>query len=302
MGQANLAQREPSMEEILASIRRIIEDGDNGRQPEDGELDVAKLRSEAANSAAPKPFAVMPESRMDAAPRELPAMAAAAAKRASSDGSPDRAARRHRGLRYRALGGRDHVVLARDRGTGTGRNARAAGLCRSRARQGAQPGNCAGRSIRPIWTTASRAGMPSFRTRPAGRSLPPSTNSPPLSRCRGRRASTRWPRTCCGRAPGLAGQQPADAGREARSRGNRARGAQRPLTPRQSRFQATSSIPFPETSPWHFVMLTMVSVTQPGTAPLLQLTRSGRSGLHRGPQSDWPEIHHARQNLRRESG
>lgn len=69
MGQANLAQREPSMEEILASIRRIIEDGDGGRGAEDGELDVAKLRSEAANSAAPKPFAVTPDLRADPAPR-----------------------------------------------------------------------------------------------------------------------------------------------------------------------------------------------------------------------------------------
>ena len=33
MAQANSAQREPSMEEILASIRRIIEDSDTMRQP-----------------------------------------------------------------------------------------------------------------------------------------------------------------------------------------------------------------------------------------------------------------------------
>lgn len=33
MAQANSAQREPSMEEILASIRRIIEDSDTARQP-----------------------------------------------------------------------------------------------------------------------------------------------------------------------------------------------------------------------------------------------------------------------------
>lgn len=35
MAQANSAQREPSMEEILASIRRIIEDSDTIRQPFD---------------------------------------------------------------------------------------------------------------------------------------------------------------------------------------------------------------------------------------------------------------------------
>lgn len=35
MPQAGGAQREPSMEEILASIRRIIEDSDQGRKPED---------------------------------------------------------------------------------------------------------------------------------------------------------------------------------------------------------------------------------------------------------------------------
>ena len=36
MAQTSTAQREPSMEEILASIRRIIEDSDNVRQPLEG--------------------------------------------------------------------------------------------------------------------------------------------------------------------------------------------------------------------------------------------------------------------------
>src|SRR5262245_15766169 len=36
MAQANSVQREPSMEEILASIRRIIEDGDGGRKGVEG--------------------------------------------------------------------------------------------------------------------------------------------------------------------------------------------------------------------------------------------------------------------------
>ena len=37
MATASSAQREPSMEEILASIRRIIEDNDTGKKPGDGE-------------------------------------------------------------------------------------------------------------------------------------------------------------------------------------------------------------------------------------------------------------------------
>lgn len=38
MAQASSAQREPSMEEILASIRRIIEDSDQGRKPVDVDM------------------------------------------------------------------------------------------------------------------------------------------------------------------------------------------------------------------------------------------------------------------------
>ncbi|MGI6852379.1 PopZ family protein [Mesorhizobium sp. 1B3] len=51
MAQASSAQREPSMEEILASIRRIIEDSDQvGRKPGDGlqRLDHPGERSEGA--------------------------------------------------------------------------------------------------------------------------------------------------------------------------------------------------------------------------------------------------------------
>ncbi|MHB2265331.1 PopZ family protein [Aliihoeflea sp. PC F10.4] len=42
MAQASSAQREPSMEEILASIRRIIEDSDTGKKPAafDGDADL----------------------------------------------------------------------------------------------------------------------------------------------------------------------------------------------------------------------------------------------------------------------
>lgn len=52
MAQANSAQREPSMEEILASIRRIIEDSDQGRKPVEtdlqGRFDAPAERGEAA--------------------------------------------------------------------------------------------------------------------------------------------------------------------------------------------------------------------------------------------------------------
>ncbi|MBB6466657.1 hypothetical protein HNQ96_002522 [Aminobacter lissarensis] len=43
MAQASSAQREPSMEEILASIRRIIEDNDTGRRPA---VDFEQMRPE----------------------------------------------------------------------------------------------------------------------------------------------------------------------------------------------------------------------------------------------------------------
>lgn len=62
MAQAGSAQREPSMEEILASIRRIIEDSDTGRKPGDE----AEIRPEveAANSAT----SVYEPARRDSAP------------------------------------------------------------------------------------------------------------------------------------------------------------------------------------------------------------------------------------------
>lgn len=48
MAQANSAQREPSMEEILASIRRIIEDSDTTRKPQ--ELDAVPSAANEAGS------------------------------------------------------------------------------------------------------------------------------------------------------------------------------------------------------------------------------------------------------------
>ncbi|MBA3446554.1 MAG: DUF2497 domain-containing protein [Pseudaminobacter sp.] len=61
MAQASSAQREPSMEEILASIRRIIEDSDTGRKPGDevdpGRYDFSASRHEpVAAEPAGRPF------------------------------------------------------------------------------------------------------------------------------------------------------------------------------------------------------------------------------------------------------
>ncbi|MEP9388184.1 DUF2497 domain-containing protein [Mesorhizobium sp. KR9-304] len=50
MAQASSAQREPSMEEILASIRRIIEDNDAGRRQAD---EPEQTRTEQSRTAAP---------------------------------------------------------------------------------------------------------------------------------------------------------------------------------------------------------------------------------------------------------
>ncbi|RUW50506.1 MULTISPECIES: PopZ family protein [unclassified Mesorhizobium] len=52
MATASSAQREPSMEEILASIRRIIEDSDNGRK-QPGDADELQQDLEPAPSAVP---------------------------------------------------------------------------------------------------------------------------------------------------------------------------------------------------------------------------------------------------------
>jgi len=52
MAQFGSAQREPSMEEILASIRRIIEDSDTGRRPEASE-DIVRPDNDAVASVVP---------------------------------------------------------------------------------------------------------------------------------------------------------------------------------------------------------------------------------------------------------
>ena len=58
MAQASSAQREPSMEEILASIRRIIEDNDAGRRQADEPVQARPEQSRtAAQALAPAPVA-----------------------------------------------------------------------------------------------------------------------------------------------------------------------------------------------------------------------------------------------------
>ncbi|WP_163271965.1 PopZ family protein [Chelativorans alearense] len=59
MAQAGSAQREPSMEEILASIRRIIEDGESGhkdaKSEADGSREVEAFRDELKPAATSQP-------------------------------------------------------------------------------------------------------------------------------------------------------------------------------------------------------------------------------------------------------
>ena len=56
MAQASSAQREPSMEEILASIRRIIEDNDAGRKQADEPVQARPEQGRTgAQAAGPTP-------------------------------------------------------------------------------------------------------------------------------------------------------------------------------------------------------------------------------------------------------
>lgn len=86
MAQASSAQREPSMEEILASIRRIIEDNDTGRrpavdfeqlrpEPEDdrGDRNIIEVEAFRAEFQAPKAVEVKP---VEAKPLEVTPAAA----------------------------------------------------------------------------------------------------------------------------------------------------------------------------------------------------------------------------------
>ncbi|MDX8440769.1 PopZ family protein [Mesorhizobium australafricanum] len=68
MATASSAQREPSMEEILASIRRIIEDSDTGRkQP----VEAGELRQDLEPAAVNVPPATVPNVEVDAFRSEL---------------------------------------------------------------------------------------------------------------------------------------------------------------------------------------------------------------------------------------
>ncbi|MGX5801966.1 DUF2497 domain-containing protein [Bradyrhizobium sp. Arg314] len=68
MATASSAQREPSMEEILASIRRIIEDSDTGRkQP----AEASELRQDLEPAAVTVPPATVPNVEVDAFRSEL---------------------------------------------------------------------------------------------------------------------------------------------------------------------------------------------------------------------------------------
>lgn len=87
MPQAGGAAREPSMEEILASIRRIIEDSDQGRKPDD------MLAPEAsARAAEPEPVDLIaanaPKSKFDLPGLARPAIEEPAAVRREPEEAP----------------------------------------------------------------------------------------------------------------------------------------------------------------------------------------------------------------------
>jgi cell pole-organizing protein PopZ len=74
MAQANSVQREPSMEEILASIRRIIEDSDTSRKPGEAEpiFRHAAEEAEAGEEAGAEIRAFREELQPEAAPAQSP--------------------------------------------------------------------------------------------------------------------------------------------------------------------------------------------------------------------------------------
>ncbi|RUU06983.1 DUF2497 domain-containing protein [Mesorhizobium sp. USDA-HM6] len=90
MATASSAQREPSMEEILASIRRIIEDSDTGRkQPA---ADSGDLRQDLQPTAAPTADvdAFRSELKAESTPRKPVSLAEIQAQLASSDPALER--------------------------------------------------------------------------------------------------------------------------------------------------------------------------------------------------------------------
>jgi len=96
MATANSAQREPSMEEILASIRRIIEDSDGGRQQPSGAAGPAAAETLeddiAIESAAPELDAFRSELRaadgIDPAPKKPISLAEVQAQLAAAPPTP----------------------------------------------------------------------------------------------------------------------------------------------------------------------------------------------------------------------
>ncbi|ESZ10843.1 MULTISPECIES: PopZ family protein [unclassified Mesorhizobium] len=87
MATASSVQREPSMEEILASIRRIIEDNDTGRKQPDETDD---LLQDLTSVAVPAPAVAMPAPAAGVAPPEV-GVAPPAAGRAPPEVSAFRA-------------------------------------------------------------------------------------------------------------------------------------------------------------------------------------------------------------------
>lgn len=103
MATASSAQREPSMEEILASIRRIIEDSDTGRkQPaEAGELrqDLEPSAAAAAPASAPSVEVDAFRSELHADARKPVTLAEVQAQLAATDPALTRAEARHEPVR-----------------------------------------------------------------------------------------------------------------------------------------------------------------------------------------------------------
>ncbi|MEO5756781.1 MAG: PopZ family protein [Mesorhizobium sp.] len=84
MATASSAQREPSMEEILASIRRIIEDSDTGRKQPD-EADGLRQDLEPAAIATPAPEVDAFRAELHAEPRKPSTLADVQAQLSAAD-------------------------------------------------------------------------------------------------------------------------------------------------------------------------------------------------------------------------
>ena len=188
--------QEPSMEEILASIRRIIADDDT-----------SKTAAEGRRAVPPPPVAVRPDRRRRRR-RQRPAAAAATGARAGDAAGrdrrdavePQRGGRRRRRSRSRA--GARYPRSDRIDGGGEPEPARTAASAPSTG----SPTWCStsGRSSRRPPPPPRRAPMRgratrcSRRRRPR-RSIPPSTRSRRPCWCRTPARSRIWCAKCCGR-------------------------------------------------------------------------------------------------------